>query len=224
MSLGTCFVLTAVLTSVARTSAESNINPNYRWAWGENVGWLNWRHEVPDPNGINAGVYIGDTFLAGFIWAENVGWINVGDGSPADGFHYANVDSTDFGVNLYPETGRLVGYAWGENVGWINFEGGAYADPPNIPRLENGCRLRGYVWGENVGWINLDDEEAFVAELIDGDLDYDGDVDLSDLAQLLANYGTPSGATYEDGDIDADGDVDLSDLAALLAHYGETCP
>jgi len=53
-----------------------------------------------------------------------------------------------------------------------------------------------------------------------GDLDHDGDVDLSDLAQLLAHYGTTSGASYEDGDLDGDGDVDLSDLAALLANYG----
>ena len=57
-----------------------------------------------------------------------------------------------------------------------------------------------------------------------GDVDHDGDVDLSDLAQLLANYGTTSGATYEDGDLDGDGDVDLSDLAGLLAVYGTTCP
>jgi hypothetical protein len=57
-----------------------------------------------------------------------------------------------------------------------------------------------------------------------GDLDQDLDVDLSDLAQLLGNYGTPSGAVYEDGDLDADGDVDLSDLAALLGEYGTTCP
>lgn len=56
-----------------------------------------------------------------------------------------------------------------------------------------------------------------------GDLDGDNDIDLADLAQLLANYGTPSGAVYEDGDLDADGDVDLADLAALLAVYGTTC-
>jgi hypothetical protein len=56
-----------------------------------------------------------------------------------------------------------------------------------------------------------------------GDLNGDGRIDLSDLAQLLANYGMTSGATYEDGDLDGDGDVDLADLAALLAHYGEDC-
>lgn len=57
-----------------------------------------------------------------------------------------------------------------------------------------------------------------------GDLDRDGDVDLSDLAQLLANYGTTGGMSYEDGDLDGDADVDLSDLARLLANYGEACP
>jgi predicted outer membrane repeat protein len=56
-----------------------------------------------------------------------------------------------------------------------------------------------------------------------GDLDGDGDVDLTDLAQLLAHYGMTEGATYEDGDLDGDDDVDLSDLAALLAVYGTSC-
>ncbi len=57
-----------------------------------------------------------------------------------------------------------------------------------------------------------------------GDLNGDGVIDLADLAQLLGNYGTTSGAVYEDGDMDCDGDVDLSDLAALLGVYGTTCP
>jgi hypothetical protein len=61
------------------------------------------------------------------------------------------------------------------------------------------------------------------------DIDGSGDcfVLLNDLAQLLAHYGTTSGATRMMGDIDpppgGDGDVDLGDLAALLAQYGDDC-
>ena len=57
-----------------------------------------------------------------------------------------------------------------------------------------------------------------------GDLDHNGSVNISDLAQLLGNYGTTSGATYEDGDLNGDGAVTLPDLAELLAAYGTTCP
>ncbi len=55
------------------------------------------------------------------------------------------------------------------------------------------------------------------------DLDGSGTVDLSDLAELLANFGSGSASPAE-GDIDGDGDVDLSDLAALLAAFGSSCP
>jgi len=55
------------------------------------------------------------------------------------------------------------------------------------------------------------------------DLDRDGDMDLADLAALLANYGATGGAAQEDGDIDADCDVDLEDLGALLGVYGTAC-
>jgi hypothetical protein len=74
------------------------------------------------------------------------------------------------------------------------------------------------------GW-NLDDVEIWgmIIPQCPGDLDGDGDVDLSDLAQLLAHYGM-TGVGYGDGDIDGDGDVDLADLAALLSVYGTGCP
>jgi len=54
---------------------------------------------------------------------------------------------------------------------------------------------------------------------LDGDLDGDGCVDLTDLATLLSNFGL-TGVGPEDGDIDGDGDVDLADLAVLLANFG----
>lgn len=57
-------------------------------------------------------------------------------------------------------------------------------------------------------------------ETLTGDLDGNGCVDIGDLATLLANFGTNSGATPEQGDTDGDGDVDLTDLAALLSNFG----
>ena len=57
----------------------------------------------------------------------------------------------------------------------------------------------------------------------DADIDGDCDVDLSDLAGLLANFGSGS-ATHSQGDTDFDGDVDLTDLANLLGAFGASCP
>lgn len=67
--------------------------------------------------------------------------------------------------------------------------------------------------------------DAFVHTIIwtvTGDIDQDGDVDLADLAELLAAFGACTGdANYNaDADFDDSGCVDLSDLAELLANFG----
>lgn len=59
-----------------------------------------------------------------------------------------------------------------------------------------------------------------LAQVVQGDLDANGCVDLRDLATLLAHFGTPGGASRAEGDVDGDDDVDLTDLALLLANYG----
>lgn len=111
---------------------------------------------------------------------------------------------------LEPNIPNIGEYAW-------------YVDP-NLPaassyriRVEDVLDPNIYDWSDPFG----------VTDCI-GDLDCDNDVDLSDLAQLLSNYGTTSGATYADGDVHpppcGDGDVDLADLAELLAQYREGCP
>lgn len=59
-----------------------------------------------------------------------------------------------------------------------------------------------------------------VTPIYDGDLDLDGDVDLTDLANLLTNFGLPSGASEAQGDVDGDGSVSLTDMALLLTNFG----
>lgn len=56
------------------------------------------------------------------------------------------------------------------------------------------------------------------------DLDGNNAIDSSDLAVLLGEFGTTSGALPEDGDINGDGAVDSSDLALLLGVFGGNCP
>ncbi len=62
---------------------------------------------------------------------------------------------------------------------------------------------------------------AAVPTTCPGDSDGDGTVDLTDLANVLADFGTPDGDSA--GDVDGDGDVDLTDLAIVLAHFGANC-
>lgn len=217
-------VLLFVTFGVVEASAQSSVDQERNFAWGENIGWTNWRHSTdPDDN-----VIVESSFLAGYVWAENIGWVNLGDGSPgstnAGHACYSNADGTDHGVNRDLVTGELSGYAWSENAGWINFSGGALASPPNPARVDGLCRLRGYAWGENVGWINLDDLEHYVGLELQGDLNGDLEVNLSDLAIVLANFGQ-SGPEIgaEEGDLTGDHAVDLADLAIMLANFGVNC-
>jgi len=70
--------------------------------------------------------------------------------------------------------------------------------------------------------VDAADVTEFLEVILDtraGDLDLDGDVDLTDLGVMLAGYGQ-SGVGYAGGDVNCDGVVGLSDLATLLANFG----
>jgi len=53
------------------------IDPNKKYAWGENVGFLNFA-DAGNPPGSQA-AFAHPTFLEGFVWGENIGWINLDD-------------------------------------------------------------------------------------------------------------------------------------------------
>jgi hypothetical protein len=80
------------------------------------------------------------------------------------------------------------------------------------------------------GWNDLNGTQSLyglievgVTPPCSGDIDGNGVVNISDLSQLLSNYGTLTGATFADGDLDGDGDVDINDLTLMLSAYGTIC-
>jgi len=81
----------------------------------------------------------------------------------------------------------------------------------------------GFDWEVIYGTHDVTVRVATISECPLGDLNDDGVVDISDMASLLAYFGTTSGATYPYGDLDGDGDVDVEDLANLLANFGTSC-
>jgi hypothetical protein len=187
------------------------IDPVNKFAWGENVGFINWA-DAPAP----ATPFIDAGFLSGFIWGENIGWINLGNGNGP----YANTTGLNFGVNI-SGSNNLFGFAWGENVGWINFAGGALATPSQPARIDfANNRFRGFVWGENIGWINLDDQTIFVgigSLCPDCAADYDGNggVDGGDLAAFFSDFEAGESCA----DVDGNGGVDGGDLAFFFSVF-----
>jgi hypothetical protein len=135
-------VMVLCLVAVAQ-AAGGNIDAVDKWAWGTNVGWINF-------NPTHGGVTVYDDHLEGYAWGENIGWIRLGTYEGGGNHTYANTAADNYGVNN-DGSGNLSGYAWGTNVGWINFNpthGGVTIDYAT-------GRFDGYAWGENIGWIHF---------------------------------------------------------------------
>jgi hypothetical protein len=180
-------LLSLLMTPLVGWTATT-INVTNHYAYGANLGWMDWRGET------NNGAVIGDYVCKGNIYAANVGWINLGSGVPANGIHYEYLDASDFGVN-HDGFGNLRGFAWGANIGWINFETNGAASV----NLRTGA-LSGYVWSANCGWISLSNAVANVQtdSLWPGQLDTNG----LPLAWELLQFGT----TVVDANADPDHD------------------
>jgi hypothetical protein len=136
--------ITLSLFSVTYATTNSGVDPEAKWAWSANAGWINF-------NPLNDGVTVCADHLEGYAWGENVGWIRLGTHTGCDAHTYGNTSAADYGVNR-DEDGNLSGYAWGTNVGWISFDPNG-AERVTIDPLTGD--FDGYAWGENVGWIHF---------------------------------------------------------------------
>ena len=168
--------------------AGTTIDAANKYAYGANLGWLNWTGD--SANGAVIGAYV----CSGYIYSANTGWINLGSGSPINGIYYQNISANDFGVNM-DGLGNLSGYAYGANIGWINFTN------IGVPKISMTTgQMSGSVWSANCGWISLSNAVAYVQTdtISPGALAPDG----LPVAWLLANFGTTNVNANADPDHD----------------------
>ncbi|HMJ89564.1 MAG TPA: hypothetical protein VK530_07090 [Candidatus Acidoferrum sp.] len=204
VALASFFILHPTLLVRAATT----INPASKFAYGANIGWMDWRGDT------NSGALVGEYICTGFIYAANVGWINLGSGTPANGIRYQNNSASDFGVN-HDGLGNLRGYAYGANIGWITFtnrdaSGSAY-EGPQIDLVTG--KMNGFLWSANCGWISLSNTFASVqTDTIQMGIDTDGDgiPDAWEREKFGGSLAAASGAT----DFDGDGFKDISEYLA----------
>ncbi|HPD45360.1 MAG TPA: hypothetical protein P5279_00355 [Anaerohalosphaeraceae bacterium] len=180
-----------------------NIDPKDRgaqYAWGENVGWLNFEPAA-------GGVQVSQGRVTGFVWAENIGWISLSCENTS------SCGRVDFGV-VNDGNGNLSGFAWGENVGWINFNPRAPGDTGNYGvRIDDAGRFEGWAWGENIGWIRFDATKAYNVRACVVTLE-----DLANFAEEWLAVGTSPANLY------ADGSVDMRDFSIFASRWLDFCP
>jgi hypothetical protein len=197
-----------ILTLVVRLSFAENIDPNEdgsQYAYGENVGWLNF-----EPNE-GPGVTVSDANLIGYVWAENIGWINL---DPND---------TDPNTGISNDgTGMLTGLAWGENVGWINFNPKVPGDPKHYGvTIDHEGNFAGWAWGENIGWIHFRSKTTPLYKVQTSWIT-SCEVWFDDLGRLALHWLGTEGELP--GDLDGSGDVDFYDYARLADLWLGPCP
>ena len=198
--LAVCFILCS-----GNLCAE-NIDPNEdgsQYAYGENVGWLNFEPNVAAPN---AGATVSDQNLTGFIWAENIGWINL---DPND-------DDPNTGVSN-DGSGQLSGFAWGENVGWLNFDPNVPGDPNHYGvTIDIDGNFDGLAWGENIGWLNFNSADLYGFGVQACKVNF---IDLANFVDdwLQSGIGLP-------GDLSGNEEVDFVDYGMFAELWLTFCP
>jgi hypothetical protein len=162
----------------------------------------------------------------------------VGNGDPVPDGTGTFTQGGFVGVSL--DSGKVAFF--GENSSIIPYERGIYTNLGGL--WEKVIDLTDSLDGRTLGYFGRFSQSglsgnqiAFMASFADGsrglfvatadlplpgDANGDGVVDNADLAIVVANYGTTSGATVTQGDLDGNGRVNLRDVLVVKSHFGET--
>jgi len=202
----TLLALSLILALGLNSAWAENIDPandGSQYAWGENVGWINFQPTS------GPGVTVTDSVVIGKAWGENIGWLNL---NPATG-----------GV-INDGSGNLSGKAWGENIGWVNFNpnfGGVIVDPVT-------GEFSGKAWGENTGWIAFRAtgdgvpfgvttgwQEVVLPPVTKCDCNNDGAINIADIQKIFSARGTLVNPT-DPRDANSDGIITVGDGRACV--------
>jgi hypothetical protein len=227
--------------SVFASATDGTIDVNNKFAWGDQIGWVNF-------GTAGGNVHVTDPGLTGYAWSSNYGWINL---APA----HAGVANTCSGV--------LSGYGWGENVGYVNFGGvsisasgkftGTAVAPGGLGSITFDCKNCSVTtdWrycgsrgggstppggsggssgggGGGTGYpatgtlptpiLGPPAKSGCEAEYAIGDFNCDGRVDIVDLSIILYYY-QRSGASVARYDLNRNGTVDFPDISIMMYHW-----
>lgn len=198
-------VLFLVVVSVGYAENIDPYNDDSQYAYGENVGWMNFEPNTGD------GVQVAFDKLTGFIWAENIGWISMSCENTS------SCATVSFGVTN-DGSGNLSGYAWAENVGWISFScnNTSYCSTVNYGvTIDADGNFDGWAYGENIGWIHLASTSPVPYKV-------QACVVTMDDLQNFASYWLDSGAVA--GNLDNTGNVNNADFAVFAEYWQDFCP
>ena len=206
-----------VLALLTNAAGAENIDPDEdgsQYAYGENVGWVNFEPNVPDPC---AGATVSNTILTGYVWAENIGWISLSCENTS------SCGTVDYGITNNGE-GRLAGYAWGENVGWISLscENTASCDTVQYGvTIDSLGNFKGLAWAENIGWIRFQGTGAVTYKVKTG-WTYPCFVDLVDFSNFASQWMLLGPEL--DADLDGNDEVGVGDLSEFTKSWLLPCP
>jgi hypothetical protein len=189
-----------------------NIDPynnGSQYAYGANVGWLNFEPNTDDPN---AGAMVSRDGLTGYVWVPNIGWVSLS---------CSNTNScgrVSYGV-VNDGNGNLSGYAWNANAGWISF---SCENTESCERVNYGVTIdsignfNGWAYGENIGWVNFNSADLFGYNVKVCKVTFE------DLANFVDDW-LKSGSGLP-GDLSGNDEVDFVDYSIFADYWLGYCP